>query len=405
MNILFLSAVYSPYGGGGEFATYLYAKLLSRAGLNIIVVTNRFAGEPEVSRKKNLTVYRIPLFQSIKGAKYSVIKRPDILLSSFMRKMMKWTDVVYIPRYLFSAIPFIKAYKKPIVVHVHGYLPICPLGTSYDISKGNICNRGYVCSPKCIYAYEQLSGGTIMQSTTSIVLNMAFAPFFAHTFNLSDAIICVSESQRKILTSKAPGLYDKTHVIYNPIPELSYTAIEGDDFGYFGGSNPLKGFHVLYHALAYAHVNKSNVALKVHAAGMDDFVLKCVKEMERFGIIAYEKLDRVGMERIYKQILGVVVPSLAAETFSYVALEASLKGRVVIASNLGALPEVLNGCPGVFYISPGDHKQLADKMIEVKNMSNEAVTELGLRNREVISRKFNNEQIIRQFINVLSSLI
>lgn len=45
VNVLFLSELYYPHGGGAELATYLYAKLLSEEGFNVVVVTSRFAGE------------------------------------------------------------------------------------------------------------------------------------------------------------------------------------------------------------------------------------------------------------------------------------------------------------------------------------------------------------------------
>jgi hypothetical protein len=62
VKILFLSELFYPYGGGAELATYLYAKLLSRAGFNVVVVTNRFSGEPDFSNNEGFAVYRLPLF-------------------------------------------------------------------------------------------------------------------------------------------------------------------------------------------------------------------------------------------------------------------------------------------------------------------------------------------------------
>jgi len=47
MNILFLSEWFYPHGSGAELATYLYAKLLNEADFNVVVTTNRFAGERE----------------------------------------------------------------------------------------------------------------------------------------------------------------------------------------------------------------------------------------------------------------------------------------------------------------------------------------------------------------------
>ena len=124
MNILFLSELFYPYGGGAELATYLYAKLLNKAEFKVVVVTNRFAGESEVLKNGNLTVYRLPLFKKGGSVKYSVLKRFDVLLSSFMRKMVKWADAVYIPRFWYSAIPLAKAYGKPVITHLHDYIPI-----------------------------------------------------------------------------------------------------------------------------------------------------------------------------------------------------------------------------------------------------------------------------------------
>ena len=73
MNILFLSELFFPHGGGAEFATYLYAKLLSEATYNVIVITNRFHGESDVSKSGNLTIYRLPLLSNVKSVKFSIL--------------------------------------------------------------------------------------------------------------------------------------------------------------------------------------------------------------------------------------------------------------------------------------------------------------------------------------------
>ena len=89
MDMLFLSELFYPHGGGAEFATYLYAKLLGEQGFNVVVLTNRFPGESEVSKKGNLTIYRLPLFKKDESAKYAISMRFDVLFSSFMKKLIK----------------------------------------------------------------------------------------------------------------------------------------------------------------------------------------------------------------------------------------------------------------------------------------------------------------------------
>ena len=242
MKILFLSELFYPHGGGAELATYLYAKLLSSAGFSVVVVTNRFSGEPEFSNSEGFRVYRLPLFGKAENVKYSILKRVDVLLSAFMRKLFKWADVVYVPRFWFSAIPLAKAYGKPVITHLHDYIPICPLAIRYDVLKGNVCERQN-CYLNCIVAYEKRKRG-LTKVFGSVFLNTAVWRCLREFIRLSDFIICVSRAQRDMLVKYMPSLAAKVRVIYNPLPSLSPVEMNGDDFGYFGGPSYLKGFHV-----------------------------------------------------------------------------------------------------------------------------------------------------------------
>ena len=159
MNILFFSESFYPHGGGAEYASYIYANLLSSMGVNVTVITNKFTGEKQYSKKGKLIVYRLPLFRNMESVKYNVLKRFDVLFSSFIRNMIKWADVVYIPRYWYSMIPLAKAYHKKVVLHIHDYIIICPLANLYNLPQEKICNRrNPLCSPTCIYGHERNKG-------------------------------------------------------------------------------------------------------------------------------------------------------------------------------------------------------------------------------------------------------
>jgi hypothetical protein len=97
IHILFLSELFHPHGSGGALGTYLYAKLLSKSDFDVIVITSRFDREPLISKNEEFTIYRLPSLK-VKSAKYSTLLRFDVLLSDFMRKMIKWADVVYVAR-------------------------------------------------------------------------------------------------------------------------------------------------------------------------------------------------------------------------------------------------------------------------------------------------------------------
>ncbi|MEM3602082.1 MAG: glycosyltransferase, partial [Candidatus Bathyarchaeia archaeon] len=358
MNILFLSELLHPHGGGGELATYLYARLLRRAGFRIAIVTNRFAGEREISKSENLVIYRLPIFNDREGYKYSIYRRFDVLLSVFMRKKMKWADLIYIPRFWHQAIPLAKAYGKPVITHLHGYIPVCPLASLYNFQKNITCNRrGSFCQIKCIYTHEKSHMRKVNEIFLSTLLNFCLSQLMGKTVELSDALICVSNAQKRLILSRMPILHDKIHVIYNPLPNLHETKVEDKDFGFFGGSNPLKGFKVLFKALKKLRFKSQ---FKVHATNFSHQMLWRKILSVSPSLAVYPRLPTKIYQKLYKKIGTVIFPSIWPEPLPYVVYEALLRGRLVIASSLGGIPEQVSNCPGTLLFKPGNFEKLAD---------------------------------------------
>jgi hypothetical protein len=48
---------------------------------------------------------------------------------------------------------------------------------------------------------------------------------------------------------------------------------------------------------------------------------------------------------------------------------------------------------------------LAESILHVKGLNKEKAVELGLRNRELMLKKFNNEKIARSFISLLEKVV
>jgi len=404
LNVLFLSELFYPHGSGAELATYMYAKLLDEAGINVIVVTNRFQGEQKLTKNRNVVVYRLPLLNKNGSAKYGVLKRSDILLSSFMRKLIRWSDIVYVPRFWFTAIILAKIYRKPVVTHLHDYIPICPLSVLYNSIGDGLCVKKHSCSVRCIYLHEYKTR-SILRRLESTALNSTLWPFLSKIIQCSDAVICVSEAQRRVLVKHAPSLITKTRVIYNPLPEASVTAIENNDFGYFGGPSYLKGFHVLSNALSILNKTPLYNTIRIHAT---KFPIQCRTQIKRIGninLIFYGKLDRTSFEKVYRGISTVVVPSIWPEPLPYVVAEALMKGRLLIASNVGGINELVNGCSGTFLFEPKDYEHLCELVKYVNGLDKQIILELGAKNRETFSKKFSNEKTLRDFIYVLERAV
>jgi glycosyltransferase involved in cell wall biosynthesis len=232
-------------------------------------------------------------------------------------------------------------------------------------------------------------------------LNFFTKLLFRELINQADAIVCVSEAQRNILTMHMPRISHKTSVIYNPLPDLAPLEIVGKDLGYFGGLDLLKGFKVLCNALAFLN----DPSVKVHVTGLSNTNERIMKSLSRSGMLLHKKLDYDKQEAFYKQIKAVVFPSIVPEPLPYVTAEAMLRARILIASRIGGIPEQVNGCRGVFLFEPGNYHQLAKILRNVNDLDIETISDLGHKNREFFTKTFSNQKTISRFLSIIDCLI
>jgi glycosyltransferase involved in cell wall biosynthesis len=263
-----------------------------------------------------------------------------------------------------------------------------------------MCDTKYFCYPKCIYQFERNKKSAIKESLLSTFLNL-FAKALSKSFiEQADAVLCVSKAQREILIKHIPLISQKTHVIYNPLPNLSPLEVKGEDFGYFGGTNLLKGFEVLYRALAL--LNDSS--LRVHVTGLPAMNAKMQETYVRIGMVLCKRLEYNKQQAFYERIKAVIFPSIVPEPLPYVAAEAILRARILIASRIGGIPEQVKGCKGAFLFDAGNHVELAEILEYVKGLDKEIAVDLGFQNREAFVKNFNNEKTISEFMNVIAHL-
>lgn len=402
---MFLSELFHPHGSGAELATRLYAELLSNADVSVNVVTNRFAGESAVTKNGSLTIHRLPMFKNGDTIKYSVLTRFDVLFSSFLREMIKKADVVYVPRFWFSAILLAKAQRKPVISHLHDYIPVCSLSNVYNETKAENCTRQTpFCSPECIYSFEKAHERNLKQTITSIVLNTSIGRYIPKLVKLADAVVCVSKKQMEIVGEKDQSLRDKMNVIYNPFPDFSDIDLTCNDFGYFGGSDVLKGFRILAKALMRLK-GRSAKPIHVHATKFKGYENSYVNELKDLGLVLHGKLEDAEFERVYRSVSCVLVPSLWHEPLPYVVTEALVRRRFVIASRVGGISEQVDGCKGAILLSPGDYEGLSNSLEYVSSLSKDEILNFGSQNRETFLRRFNNDSSIKTFIKLCEKIL
>jgi hypothetical protein len=145
-RLLVITEDYWPEGSGGELATHLILEIL-RKEFDIVVLTGtqnpiklpgvQYLYEPLLAKREKVSLW---------------LNTSRLAGSQRLQKMLRESDVVYIPGFSFPVIPHARKLGKKVIVHLHGYIPVSYMATilapyeehRYRISRDDImleCRR------------------------------------------------------------------------------------------------------------------------------------------------------------------------------------------------------------------------------------------------------------------------
>jgi glycosyltransferase involved in cell wall biosynthesis len=153
---------------------------------------------------------------------------------------------------------------------------------------------------------------------------------------------------------------------------------------------PIKGHSSLLEALALARHEVPGIALEIAGGGPLEPELRAQTRRLTLGD-AVSFLGQVAPAGpVFERARVVVVPSLG-EGFGLVALEAMERGRAVVASDVGGLPEIVEPGRTGLLVPPGDPAALAAALLElVRNPERTAA--MGAAGRERALTAFSQER-------------
>jgi glycosyltransferase involved in cell wall biosynthesis len=127
---------------------------------------------------------------------------------------------------------------------------------------------------------------------------------------------------------------------------------------------PIKGHDVLFRAVAAAREQVPGMTLEVAGDGPLEVELRAsVARLGLEDVVSF--LGRVSpVAPVLERAQVVVVPSFG-EGFGMVALEAIERGRPVVASDVGGLPEIVDGGRTGLLVPAGDAASLAEALVDL----------------------------------------
>jgi glycosyltransferase involved in cell wall biosynthesis len=263
-----------------------------------------------------------------------------------------------------------------VVLHLHQYRLVCAIGVCY--TRGAECTR---CHGRDTFPGVRLRcRGSLPEAAT---YGAALSLWQHRLVEQADALIVPSRFARERLRALgAPLPWERVHVLPPPVRVLSRTAPspQPETAESKTAGTPRRPYALVVARLApekgvdvaIAACRLAGIALVVAGDGPE---LPVLRELAGDGDVRFAgHVDDAELARLRAGATVALVPSRSAETFGMAAAEAMAVGLPVVASRIGALPELLEE---VSLAPPGDAPALARAIARVRTDP-----EAGRRGRE-----------------------
>jgi glycosyltransferase involved in cell wall biosynthesis len=303
-----------------------------------------------------------------------------------------------------SASVLLAAYhrKVPIVMTLHDFQIVCP---KTSLVKENLlaCETGFC--HRCFYlsCHPRKPFNRTYQSLKALKLSLHRFIIRKTVHHFLSPSACLMDWTRKNLgvnnISLLPNLVLAEH---GPASKPS----PGNTLLFVGKLTEQKGVDVLLKALAGVRRVIPAVRLKIVGDGPAEKTLKkLAADLQVSDLVTFTgKLSNARVMQEYDDALLVIVPSKYVESFGLVGIEAMSRGRVVIASRIGGLPDLVDDDETGFLVEPGNIDDLSSRIISaIQNYSR--LVEMGARARTKYERCFSKPAYYRTLLSVYDRTI
>jgi len=292
----------------------------------------------------------------------------------------------------------LKKFGIPAVLTIADYKIICPAYGAFTHGKPCLECRG-----KLFYkaVQKRCSRGSIAESTL-LALESTLHQLILDTYRKNvDIFISPSEFVRQKMI--AAGL-PESRIIHLPhfcdsskfIPEYD----SGNYIVFFGRIDHRKGLQTLLTSMQqFKSLNLLILGEGPEKTNLEHYVrTNNILNVTFLGHKAEEELTS-----IIKRAKFCVLPSESYETFGHTILESFACGKPVIASRIGAIPELINDGENGYLFEPGNADDLVAK-INLLISNHKQVLEMGKCARVTVEEKYKPEDHYQKLITIYKSL-
>jgi glycogen synthase len=384
MKLLLHSHYFAPSIGGVESAVQSLAAGISDyygpdgEKIEVTVVTNTSRG----SYQDQILNFR-------------VVRQPSLFQ---LTQLIRATDVVHIAGPALSPMSIAWVLRKPFVIEHHGYQAICPNGLFLQEPARSVC-VGHFQAGHYGECFRCLKSETSTLRSGLRLFSMFPRNWLTRAATLNLAISNYVRDRHRLPSTKV--VY---YGIEDPMPhptgnEASRRVI----MAFVGRFVTEKGIPVLLQAVALLKREGLDFEVRLIGDGPERGNLENIIKREDLGDVVKVAgfLRGEEMVKALRDVRVVIIPSVCEETAGLAAIEQMMRGRLVIASNIGGLGEVV-GDAGLRF-EPGNVDSLASCMKSVI-LDHSLIDSIGMNARKRAMQLFMRARMIQEHATIYSSI-
>jgi glycosyltransferase involved in cell wall biosynthesis len=169
---------------------------------------------------------------------------------------------------------------------------------------------------------------------------------------------------------------------------------------YFGRLSPEKGVDVLIDAAAAA-----NAPLTIVGDGPQRGALERQARALGARCLFTGYLKGAALWAQVESATAVALPSLWYENAPKSLLEAQARGKPVVTTRIGGLPELVEHGENGFLVEPGDRLGLADTLLRTLAMDEGSLAAMGAKGREQATNRFTRDRYYREMTALYGEIV
>lgn len=398
MKIIEINTFDKIVGGAERYISALGPELIRMGHELVHIYTAKQDGPGELI--SGISTYYIPQLSLygcgdlIRGRFSRAVRDGLHMLRDIIRR--EKPDVVHVHNVYYPIFIRVLPRLLPVVRTVHDYRFLCPNLMKLQVRGNELCgaNVGFECfRAGCLNYRKPVDYRLLMFILLERERSMGYNRYIVKSRYMRDVLIHNGFQGDRI--SVLPLCTEMVGYKEGPLPKNRIL--------FAGRFAPEKGLDILCRVLQ--SLPRDFRARFVGAGIIENDIRRLVDTLR-----LNARVDFVGwlsppeLSRAYLESTVVVIPSMWAEPFGLVGLEAMAHGRPVVAFNVGGIPDWLEHGKTGFLVKRGDIEGLAS-FVKLILENHELAVKLGEDGKKRIKEKFSSEENARSLLSIFDQLL